>query len=249
MKVFAIANQKGGIGKTTTADALAAWLAGQGARVLAVDMDAQCNLTASYGLTPDTGATIADIMAGKCSGPDAITRGARTDMIRGSTLLDDAPKLNALRVALTDAAPGYDACVIDTAPAFSRLTLSALIAADTLISPTSADAFGLSGLDTILRNWQTVRAKFPITFGGVILTKHNERTRLGQLARDRANQWGVLHGVFVAPTPIRESVAVREAQLLGRSLFDHAPESNAANDYGAAFSEILNHMTQEAKAL
>lgn len=243
MKVFAIANQKGGIGKTTTADALAAWLAGQGARVLAVDMDAQCNLTASYGLPPDTGATIADVMAGRCHGGDAITRGARTDMIRGSTLLDDAPDINALRVALADAAIGYDACVIDTAPAFSRLTLSALIAADVLICPTSADAFGLSGLDTILRNWQTVRAKFPIAFGGVILTKHHERTRIGFLARDRAARWGESHGVFVAPTAIRESVAIREAQLLGRSVFCHAPYCNAAVDYRAAFTEILNHMT------
>lgn len=245
MKTFAIANQKGGIGKTTTADAFSAWLAGQGARVLAVDMDAQCNLTAAYGLPPDTGATIADLMAGKCSGPDAITRGARTDLIRGSTLLDEAPNLNALRIALSEVAPDYDACVIDTAPAFSRLTLSALIAADFLICPTSADAFGLSGLDTILRNWQTVRAKFPVAFGGVILTKHNDRTRIGHLARERANQWGAQHGIFVAPTAIRESVAIREAQLLGRSVFDHAPEGNAAKDYGAAFSEIINHQTEQ----
>lgn len=249
MLVFCVANQKGGVGKTATADALASYLNRPpfNARVLAVDLDPQCNLTASYGLNPyEKAVNVRDVLLGTTKARDAIHK-ARGAIIRGSMLtsaLEDALKGPAKHLTLQEALKplesDFDCIVIDTPPGMGLGTTNALFAADAVIIPAGADMFTLQGVQELLNNVSFVQQHRPgLEIGGIFFTRHNPRSNLVQYAAEKIRELAGKYNARVLDAYTRECVAVKEAAALSQSIFDYAPKSNAAADYVSVFNELF----------
>lgn len=249
MFVLCVANQKGGVGKTATADALAAFLSRPpfNARVLAIDLDPQCNLTASYGLNPyEKAVNVRDVLIGNTTAKEAVLN-ARGAIIRGSMLtsaLDDALKGPAKHLTLQEALKplesDFDCIVIDTPPGVALGTTNALFAADAVIIPAAADMFTLQGVQELLNNVSFVQQHRPgLEIGGIFFTRHNPRSNLTQYAAEKIRELAGKYGAKVLDAYTRECIAVKEAAALSESIFDYAPKSNAAADYAAVFNELL----------
>ena len=239
MMTLAIANQKGGSGKSTTAAALAQAAAHSGRRVLAVDIDPQGNL--SYFLAADVtrpgalevleGTPAADAIQATAGGLDVIPASWNLQ-----TISSGKGSARRLKAALEPIAGNYDLIIIDTPPTAGELQYNALMAADSLIIPLQADIVGLQGLyqmaDTARQIQQSNHA---LTIKGYVLTRSGGRSTLArQMAETieaRAQEMGV---PFLAG--IREAVAIREAQALQRSLYEYAPRSKPAADYMELFT-------------
>lgn len=254
MQIFCIANQKGGCGKSTTADALSAYLSKQG-NVLSLDLDAQCNLTAAYGLDPYAGGlSVLEHFSGQCTLLEAVKK-ARNDIVPCSPYLTPSlgdtrftGALTKLRKALQALRNRYDYVVIDTPPGISLLSLSAMASADVVIVPASADLFSIRAIEELLKTVDAVRKEsgHGVTVGGILLTRHTPRTTLAKFAAEQIAALAKAKGVPLLNAYIRECVAIREAQAFGRDIFDYAPNSNAAADYAAAFKEIFNQAEKES---
>ena len=249
MLVFCVANQKGGVGKTATADALATYLSRPplNARVLAVDLDPQCNLTASFGLNPyEKAVNIRDVLLGTVTAKEAVTN-ARAAIIRGSMLtsaLEDALKGPAKHLTLQEALKplesDFDCIVIDTPPGVGLGTTNALFAADAVIIPAAADMFTLQGVQELLNNVKYVQGHRPgLQVGGIFFTRHNPRSNLTQYAAQNIRELAEKYGARVLDAYTRECIAVKEAAALSQSIFEYAPKSNAAIDYQNIFDELF----------
>ena len=239
MMTLAIANQKGGSGKSTTAAALAQAAAHRGRRVLAVDIDPQGNL--SYFLAADVtrpgalevleGAPAADAIQATAGGLDVIPASWNLQAIssgKGSA--------RRLKAALEPIAGNYDLIIIDTPPTAGELQYNALMAADSLIIPLQADIVGLQGLYQMADTARQIQQSNPaLTIKGYVLTRSGGRSTLArQMAETieaRAQEMGI---PFLKA--VREAVAIREAQALQRSLYEYAPRSKPAADYMELFT-------------
>ena len=239
-RVIAICNNKGGVGKTTTAASVGAALADGGDRVLLVDADPQANLT--YALTPGTAEdkTLADVLfKGEPVEPTNV-RGA-LDIVPGTLALNAAE--NALRGtdtlvrALDSVREKYDYIIIDTAPGVGTLTLSALSAADYVIITLTAEALPAKGMETI----EEVIAEVSGAKVGYLITRYNNRLTLSKMVRDALR--GRL-GDAVFNTLIRENVALAEAPFSRTDIFVYAPKSNGARDYKDFTKELINNFIQ-----
>jgi chromosome partitioning protein len=240
--IIAIANQKGGVGKTATAQAIATGATKLGRRSLAIDADPQSNLSYSMGgNSADMG--LYELMTGEATPTQIIQKTAQGDVITASSRLalpftgKDPGKL--LTKALQPIKSKYDVITIDCPPALNILLANALIAADVVIIPLTADMFALQGLYQLKQSIQDAQQyNEGLEIGGVVFTRHNTRTIL---ARDLTE---VIKGkcaeldIPVYKTTIREAVAVREAQLQRQSILDYAPRSNPAKDYKQLIKEI-----------
>ncbi len=234
MKTLCIINQKGGIGKTTTAQALIEGLRARGFKVLGIDLDSQCNLTSSMG-NPEATKTSYLMFTG-AKAKDLIER----DFISAGLDLIRVP-LNANKGAIKNALKGslpYNFAIIDTPPKLDTLTLSAIMASDYAIITTSADSFAIEGVNTALDAVATFNKSLKVL--GVLLTKYNARATLNRVLREKMEADLNAKGVKVFDTTIRESVAIREAQAIGKPLFEYAKQSNAIKDYNALINEVLN---------
>ena len=245
--IIAITNQKGGVGKSTTAHALGAGLALKGYRVLFVDLDPQGNLT--YTMQANTAeATAYDLLTKRAAVADVIQATEQGDIIPAGAALSGADmeltatgKEYRLREALAPLRGGYDFIVIDTPPALGTLTVNALTAADRLIIPAQADIFSLQGIGQLTATIQAVQTycNRALQLDGILLTRHSGRAVLtrdmADLIKDTAEQLGT----SVYSTVIREGIAIKEAQANRESIFFYAPKSKAAADYLAFVNEYL----------
>ena len=240
--IIAIANQKGGVAKTATAQAIATGAAKIGRRSLAIDADPQANLSFSMGgNSADKG--LYELMTGAATPGQIIQTTAQGDIITASSSLalpltgKDPGKL--LAKALQPVKKKYDVITIDCPPALNILLANALIAADVVIIPLTADMYALQGLYQLKQSIQDAqRYNTGLKIGGVVFTRHNTRT---VLARDLADVITEKCGELDIPvykTTIREGVAIREAQTQRMSIFDYAPRSNPAKDYKRLIEEI-----------
>lgn len=239
MKTIALANQKGGVAKTTTATALAEALQANGQRVLLIDTDPQCNASKTYQAKINGEATLYDVLTDGVPIRDAIQHTYIGDIVPCDPLLAGADaqlvkigKEHLLRKALVGM-DNYDAIIIDTTPALGILLINALTAANQVIVPLTADTYSVDGLaalmDTIdqIREYTNPRLAVP----ELLITRWSARTKLSRRCAEELPDIAEQFGALVLPVKIRECVAVREAQEHRTGLLQYAPKSTTAADY------------------
>lgn len=247
-KVFTIANQKGGVGKTTTATALAGAFRRKGFRVLFIDADPQCNSSDTYRAEIDGVATLYDVLYANEPIKEAIQHLEHGDIVACDSQLQQADKMftglgvaHLLKKAAEPILNDYDYIIIDTHPDFGILTQNAMTFADYIIIPITADRYALQGLSDFYKNIQQIReyTNPKLLLAGILLIKYDARTKLDktiyEIMPEIANQ---LNTVFF-DSKIRESVAARKAQSERYNLFDFAPYSTPAFDYASLVEELL----------
>lgn len=249
MKIITLANQKGGVAKTTTSSALAAGLANRGNRVLAVDLDPQCNFSLACGvdlLSFDQ--TIYDVFKDDA---DIMSTIAPTPL--GYDLLPGGLSLAAADMEFTQLGrekmlsnalskvSGYDYIIIDTPPTLGILTANALMASDFLIVPMAADIYSIQGLNNLSGFIGNVHkyGNPNLKISGLLITKYNGRQNLSKTLMEQIEAAAAVLGTKVFQTKIRESVAIREAALEQSDIFKEAPKAKATLDYDAFIEEFL----------
>jgi len=253
MITLAVIAQKGGVGKSTTAQAIGVGLSEfHGARVLYIDTDAQGNLSRSMeaDYSGTTGADALEVLTGRSTVEDATQHTGHGDIVASSPALSGAdrePELSKvgreyrLRKALEAVSGAYDYCIIDTPPALSIITVNALTAADRVIIPAQADDYSLEALERLRETIETVKAYCnpSLQVDGILLTRFNGRAVLSREIAEMIDQAAQKMDTRLYQTRIRECTAVKEAQALREDIYSYAPRSNAAKDYRALLNEII----------
>jgi chromosome partitioning protein len=244
-----IANQKGGVGKTTTSINLAAALAQKRKRTLLIDLDPQGNASLSF-VDPHTlRLTIYDLLVNPdVSAGDAIVNtkdefldliGARISLAKAEAkLVGEFDSHYRLKDKLASVREIYDYIVIDTPPTLGILTVNALVAASHLIVPIQSSYYSLEGTDDLLDTYEKIRARPnpELQFMGVLITLHDKRTNL---ARDVKNQIKSVFGEKVFSTIISKSVRLEESPAYKQSIFNFAPNSSGAAEYYTLSEEVI----------
>lgn len=237
-----VALQKGGVGKTTTAEALSAIIGKQGKRVLLVDMDSQTNSTFISGADPEK--TITDVFAGESTTRDAICHCDNYDLLAADEYLANFETLDVdpiiLKECIAEVDPDYDYILIDTPPALGNLLKASLVASKWVIIPTDARPLSIKGLDALeatIKAAQSVSKDLKIL--GIVLVKFNERTVLNRQIKGLLEERCQEMNTTVFDAKIREGVAVAEAQAMQQSLIDYAPKSKPCLDYVDLANEIM----------
>lgn len=249
MKSIVITNQKGGVGKTTTAAALGTGLHHKGYKVLIVDADPQSNLSYMLGVDEAQTSTLYDVLKGD-SKPAAALRNVKQGLdvmtvgLQGTAadmeLASRTAREYMLKEALQEISDNYDFAVLDTAPTLGLLTLNALTAANYAIIPMNTEIFSLQGMEQLSGFIENVRryTNNDLVVSGLLLTKYNARLNLTQALKKNMEQAAEVMNTKLFDTKIRESVAVRETQLLRGDIFTEAPQATATLDYKSFVEEF-----------
>lgn len=246
-KVLAVTNQKGGVGKTTTALNLGAGLGRKGARVLFIDMDPQCSLSYILGAESGSG-TIQDLLMKTASADQVIQHVEEGDLIPASPglssmdmVLNQTGKEYRLREGLAPILDRYDYIIIDSPPTLGVLTINILTAAQGILIPVLADIFSLQGVGQLVTTIQAVQTYCNpgLRIRGLVLTRHTDRYVLSREMRRMLQETAEQLGTKVYEASIREAVGVREAQARRMSIFRYDKKSKQAMDYEALVDEFL----------
>jgi chromosome partitioning protein len=254
MQTIAVANQKGGCGKTTTAINSAAALAVMGHRVLLVDLDPQGHATLGLGYNPNSfEKTVYHTLTNSFASVSSVAINTRVnglDLLPSNMLLAGAEfelrntpgKELVLGEQLRLVADGYDICLIDCGPSLGPLMLNALVASTHVIVPVQAHFYAVDGLKHLLETIRFMRTRFhpcvvqPL---GLLLTFVENRTLLCRRVEVGLRQ---LFGSLVFDTVIRKSIALAESPSAGQPVVTYAPGSRGALEYGALAKEIVTRM-------
>ncbi|MFL5847225.1 MAG: ParA family protein [Solirubrobacteraceae bacterium] len=245
--IYAIANQKGGVGKTTTAVNVAACIAEAGYPTLLVDIDAQANATVGLGVPKDSSPNVYDVLAGSATAEQAL----RETDVEGLMVLPAHPDLaganvelprqpgseTRLREALAPIRDRFAYILLDCPPSLGPLTVNALVAADRVIVPVQTEYFALEGLAGLLDTLGLIQRELNprLTVAGMILTMHDGRTRL---ARDVEREVREHFPSLVFDTVIPRNVRVSEAPSFGRPVIHHDPHCPGADAYFELAKEV-----------
>lgn len=245
-QIITVINQKGGVGKTTTAHTLGAGLTRRGFRVLFVDLDPQTNL--SFTLRADAGPTSYDMITDGRPAAGCIQHRDEGDIIPASPALTHADTVitgrareSRLAAMLKPIRTNYDYIIIDTPPALGILTINALTASDSIVITAQADAYSLQAIRHLADTLTAVRTHSnpALTIRGILITRLNPRTIIGRDLSDMMNQAALHLGTTRFTTMIREITAVQQAQANQADIFTYQPKSKAADDYNAFITEFL----------
>ena len=254
-RVICVANQKGGVGKSTTAEALADGLVLKNHKTIIIDLDPQGNVSMAVGAVRGR-PTAYEVMLKKCDAQEATQQRTHDDTqeVKRADILPASPNLGKIDLELTSTGKEYrlkeqlkpilsqyEYIIIDTPPALGVLTVNALTAADVVLIPAQADAYSMQGIGQLMETIDAVReyTNPRLELMGVLFTRHNARTILSRDMFEAAQEITDKIGSFLYTTAIRETVVIKEAQASRQSVYSYAPTSNAAADYTAFVDEFL----------
>lgn len=257
MKRIAVINQKGGVGKTTTTVSLGAALAGLGKRVLLLDMDPQANLTLHLDRRPDLEArTMTDLLVDGARLTDMIVATSTPGLwvVPADTSLSGVEQVLANKIGretvLREAfeehgeALDYDYVLMDCPPALGVISANALVCVDQVIIPMQAEYFSMQGMTKLMEVMELVQRRLNpgLSIAMILPCMVNKRTNLTvEVLRELRHHFGDV----LARTSVRSNVKLAEAPSFGRTIFEHAPDSNGAEDYAAVAAELLERQAGE----
>ena len=253
--VTTITNQKGGVGKSTTAEALAEGLNRKKKKTLLIDLDQQGSITLTAGATPGK-PTAYEIFTKQVEASEAIQhRPGRADIIPASPSLvrldlelTATGKEYRLKERLAPLLSMYDYIIIDTPPALGIITVNALTASNSIVIPAQADVYSLQGIGQLTDTVEAIReyTNAELTLKGILLTRHNARSILSRDMAETAKATAEKMGTFLYNAVIREAVALKEAQATQQPIYEYAPRSNPASDYMKFVKEYMDRSDNNA---
>lgn len=248
-RVIAVANQKGGIGKTTTTVNIAFDLAEMGKKVLLIDTDGQCNSTDTCRAKIDGVATLYDLLFEKEKAVECIQHMEKLDVIASDGLMknpetkfpDDATRLFTMRDACEDIREDYDFIIIDTPPSLGCMLSNALTFADEVIIPVTCDRYGMVGINDLYMTINAIKkyTNRSLCVTGVLMNRYKERTTL---CREISSELPAVLKLFettVFDTRIRECEDCKKAPAVRMGIQEYNPKCRAAQDYWNLCEEII----------
>lgn len=247
MKIISIVNQKGGVGKSTTAAALVTGLKRKGKKVLAIDLDAQGNLSNTF-IADMEKPTSFGVLLRENKAKAAIQQTEQGDiipssknMIAADMVLVDTGKEYLLKEAIEPIKKNYDYIVIDTPPVLGILTINALTASDAIIIPIQADLYSLQGIGLIIDTIKQVKkyTNPKLKIEGILLTRFTTRNTLSKEVLELTAEIAEKLNTKLFTSTIREAVSIKEAQFKRQDIYSYAPKSKVAEDYSSLVDELL----------
>lgn len=252
--IISITNQKGGVGKTTTAASLASGLFALGKKVLCIDLDPQGNLGFCLGLEAHPPVTLYEALIRKAPAVSCILHTDYADIIPSDISLGSSDVEltgssceSRLKTLLDPFSNFYDYIIIDTPPALNILTVNAYVVSDYIIIPMFPEVLSLVGLSQIKETVSTVRSSFnpDLRVLGILLTRYNSRTRLSGEMSELAETMAAMLKSRVFETKIRNGVAAAESPAHGKPVNVHSPHSNPGRDYTEFTKEVLRLLSKQ----
>lgn len=249
MRVIAITNQKGGVGKTTTAVSLATGLSQKGYKTLLIDTDSQCNSSDTYRAKIEDTATLYDMLFEGEKAIDCVQHTEVGNIIPCDPLMQEAeqrfPNDNSrsfiLREKCDELKGLYDFIIVDTPPTMGVILSNVLTYADEIIIPVTCDRYGLAGIELLQKTIESAKkyTNQHLTIAGIVLIKYAERFKLCKEIVMGLPKVAESMNTKVFETKIRESVACKESQSARQSIFEYEPTSTTAKDYMRLCEEII----------
>src|SRR5204862_5182205 len=250
--IITVANQKGGVGKTTTAINLSAAVANKGFKTLLIDLDPQANSTMSFVDPRSVTKSMFDVLVSEqCSFKDVIVPTSVASLFLApskialakleSKLIGELDGPFRLKDKIKDAATEYDYIFIDTPPTLGMITVNAMVASTHVLVPIQSSYFALEGTDDLLETIEKIKARPNpnLQLLGVVITMHDKRTTL---ERDIHQQIDQVFGDRLFNTVITKSIRLEESPAYRESIFTFAPKSSGANEYYSLSEELLSRV-------